>query len=141
MSTLSGTPATSNAASRPLSMKPSTGGNARALRLLIRFGADLRIKDHCGRTPLALAIEISKLELAEMLVRNSANGNHNIRDSFGHSPAALARKKGYNELASSILRLSTRAPSPIESSSMNSSLISTPEASFIDCFCVAKNVI
>jgi len=70
---------------------------AEMARSLIKYGAEIDLKDKNGATPLFFAVMEGKTELAKVLI--DAGANINTTDNFGAGLLAVALAKGHWEMA------------------------------------------
>lgn len=83
--------------------------NKKALRLLLDNGADINIRNGALATPLHVAVEEEKVDLARMLLKVGANVT--IEDSNSNTPIHLAARIGNME----IIKMIVEAEAPLHS--------------------------
>ena len=74
----------------------SNWGDAEAISLLVRNGADINLRGEGGFTPLHYAVEQNRLEAVKRLV---SLGAESLTNDDGDTPAQLAMVLGHKEIA------------------------------------------
>lgn len=76
-------------ASMGMTINPGIVDPEGTLRLFIKYGADLNIKNGSGETPLRLTIEHNNVDIAALLLEAGADVNNYIKDDSGYTHQEL----------------------------------------------------
>ena len=79
----------------------SKSGNLEVVKVLLKSGADVNVKDNWGWTPLMWECSYGHLEVVKFLLKNGADVN--VKSNYGSTPLVAACRYGHLEVAKVIL--------------------------------------